>query len=286
MEAARRLLFGERLLRLIGVGLRPTELRARLAQFGARDYCMLVLPSCLAIIAASLIETGVKLPAYPRVIVSHAESLTPVDAALIEQAFRAPIVNHYSAYELLHLAQTCPDNPELLHVNSERIIVRVVRDDGSAAEPGEEGRLILTDLWNEVMPFINYDIGDRAALGGPCPCGRGFATLTRLEGRASELIRTPDGRVISPVTLGRALLYGGEALPFLWEYQAIQTAPEAVTLRLVPTPRFDTAISRKLQQVLEELLGPDMVVRIEPVAAIPKEPSGKRLLIKSALPPR
>ena len=55
-----------------------------------------------------------------------------------------------------------PDNADMLHVNSERAVVRVVRDDGTAAAVGERGRVLLTDLANHVMPFINYDIGDRA----------------------------------------------------------------------------------------------------------------------------
>jgi phenylacetate-CoA ligase len=159
-----------------------------------------------------------------------------------------------------------------------------VRPDGRPAAVGEVGRVVLTDLWNEVMPLINYEVGDRAAPGGPCPCGRGFATLTSLEGRVSELIRTPSGRIISPTTLGSFVLCLGEGLPYVWQYQGVQTAPDAVVLRIVPTARFDPAVGRRMRDAFEAFLGPGMSASLEVVDRIPAEPSGKRLIIRSLAP--
>jgi phenylacetate-coenzyme A ligase PaaK-like adenylate-forming protein len=284
MEVARRVLFGERLVRLLTLEPDPFELCRRATAFGDRAYCVIGLPSYVARLAGALLEAGTALPARPRVVISQAETLTAADAARIEQAFAAPVVNHYSCWEMLHLAQSCPDNPEVLHVYSERAIVRVVRDDGTPAETGEVGRLLLTDLWNEVMPFINYDPGDRAALAGPCPCGRGLPTLTQLEGRVSELIRLPGGGMVSPTTLGRLLLSRCQALPYVLEYQAVQTAARALTLRLVPTARYTAEIGADIQRELEAVLGPDLAVELELVERVELEPSGKRLIIKSLLP--
>ena len=178
------------------------------------------------------------------------------------------------------MAQTCPDNPGVFHVNSERVILRVVRDDGSPAGSDERGRILITALANYVMPFINYDMGDSGINGGPCPCGRGFPTLMGLEGRLGEVIRTPGGRIIAPVTLGILLKF---AVPYVWEYQAVQAATDTVTLLVVPTSRFTPGIATILQADLEKLLGAGMKVRIEPVDQIPPEHSGKRLVIRSHL---
>jgi phenylacetate-coenzyme A ligase PaaK-like adenylate-forming protein len=284
-QAARRLLLGERLLRLSGIELDPRALQRHIGRLPAHHgFFLLGFPSYIAHVAAALVESGLELPSYPRLVLCYAESLTAADATIIERAFRAPVVNHYSAQEMPHLAQSCPDNPTLLHVNSERAIVRVVRSDGRPAEVGETGDVVLTDLWNEVMPLINYAIGDRAAPGGPCPCGRGFATLARIEGRASELIRTPSGRIISPTTLGSFILCLCEGLPYVWEYQAVQTSADAVVLRIVPTPRFDPEIGRRMRDSFEAFLGPGVSANVETVDRIPAEPSGKRMIIKSRLP--
>ena len=207
-----------------------------------------------------------------------AETLTDLSADTISRAFRCRVVNHYSTREVLHVAQTCPDNPELVHVNSERCIVRIVRDDGSAAGVGEQGRILLTDLANHVMPFINYDIGDRAVAGPPCPCGRGFPTLSNIEGRVGEIIRTPDGRIIAPGALTQRL--NRQLVDRVWGFQAAQTAPEAVVLRVMPTARFTPEFSSALRSDLQEFLGPAVQVTIEIVEQIPLEASGKRLIIK------
>src|SRR5215211_2046974 len=135
------------------------------------------------------------------------------------------------------------------------------------------------------MPFINYDIGDRGVAAAPCPCGRGFPTLLNVEGRAGEVIRTPSGKQISPTALGEFLKYVRPALPYIWEYQAVQKARDAVVLRIVPTSRFTSDFARELEADLEDFLGPKISVRVEIGDRIAVEPSGKRLVIKSELPP-
>jgi phenylacetate-CoA ligase len=168
-------------------------------------------------------------------------------------------------------------------VNSQRAILRAVRGDGTVVAPGEPGRIVVTDLANWVMPFINYDTGDRAVAGAPCPCGRGFPTLVSLEGRIVETIRTPDGRVLSPGILSHLLVSGSGAIPYVWEYQAVQTGPTSVVLRILPTARFNQEFASKLRGDLGAFLGPDMTVDVETVDRIPTERSGKRLVIKSEL---
>ena len=252
---------------------------------GDRGYAIWGFPSYIARIAAQLLESGVELPAYPRVVFTYAETLSLLNRRAIERAFRCRVVNHYSAWEVLHLAQTCPDHPDLLHVNTERAIVRVVRADGAPARPGEPGRVVVTDLANYVMPFINYEIGDWAVPGERCPCGRGFPTLAGIEGRLGEVLRTPTGRTILPIALCRFLNIGIRAHPYIWEYQAVQTAPDRVAFRLVPTPRLTPEVGGEAAGRARDVPRP----RREPwrwsrVDRIPVEPSGKRWLVKSHLP--
>jgi phenylacetate-CoA ligase len=272
---------GQRDVRLPADEATPARFRSLVERLGRHDpYFIRGYPGSLANLAARLAADGVPLARGPRVVMTFAETLTPANAQHLREIFGCPVVNYYSAWEVPQIAQSCPDNPDVLHVNSERVILRIVRADGTDAPAGESGRVVVTDLANFVMPFINYSAGDRAIAGVPCACGRGLPTLARLEGRDTEIIQTPGGRVITAGALGQLLTFVAGIMPYVWEYQAECTAPAAMTLRVVPTPRFSEEFRIELQQMVEGFLGSEMTVTVEPVPEIPLEPSGKRLIIK------
>jgi phenylacetate-coenzyme A ligase PaaK-like adenylate-forming protein len=284
----RRLALGERSANLASDQLTPTIFRGAVRQVAGRGryrYYVRGYPASIARLARRLLEEGAVAPGAPAAVMTYAETLTPADAASIRQAFGCEVVNYYSSWDVPQMAQTCPDNPRLLHVNSERVILRVVRPDGTTAGAGEPGRVVVTDLDNYVMPLINYAVGDRAIAGAPCPCGRGFPTLESVEGRDTEIIRTPSGRLINGGTLGHFLAFVVGVIPYIWEYQFVQATPAAVTLRIVPTPRLTPAFEKTLQDQVATLLGPGLAVDVEVVDHIPVEPSGKRVIVKSCLPP-
>jgi phenylacetate-CoA ligase len=279
----RRLVIGEHIEWLLSVEVTLDALRAAVARLARRrPFVVYGYPSYLTYLAARLLDAGETLAAYPTVVITCGETLTPTSRAVIERALRCPVVNHYSTLEVLHLAQTCPDRPERLHVNSERAIVRIVREDGRDAAPGEAGRVLVTDLWNYVMPLINYEIGDIAVAGTPCPCGRGLPTLTGVEGRTAELLRTSAGRLISPAVLGQFLTDVCGATPYILEYQAVQATADSLVLRIVPAARFHATVARDLKAALTGLVGANTDVQIELVDRIPPEPSGKRTVVKTA----
>ncbi len=280
----RKYLMGEKFERVQGWDLTVLDF-VKLVEKVNRSglYYLMSFPSYANRIAAELLDKNIELPAYPRAFVSTGETMTRSEQVILEKAFQCKAYNHYGLLEVPTIAQTCPDNPELLHVNTERAIIRIVRSDGTDAAAGEQGRILVTDLANFVMPLINYDSGDSGAFGPQCPCGRGFPTISRLEGRASEVIRTPSRTIVSSTTLGALLTDVSQALPYVWEYQAAQVAPDKVLLRIVPTKRFTEEFGKKLKKDLEEVLGSGMTVTVKTVDRIEAEPSGKRLIIKSEL---
>jgi phenylacetate-CoA ligase len=281
---ARRVVLGERNETLPATEPAPgkfAELIRRVPTAGR--YFIRGYPSSIGYLAARLEEDGTALARYPAAVMTFAETLTAANAAAIGRAFRSRVVNYYSSWEVPQMAQTCPDNPELLHVNSERVILRVVRPDGSPAPAGEAGRVVVTDLANHVMPFINYFTGDCAVAGPACACGRSFPALSSLEGRDLEVIRTPGGRQINGGVLGQFIAFVLGGIPYVWEFQAVQTAPDAVTLRIVPTTRFTREFARRLEHELATFLGGDVSVTIDVVDRIPSEPSGKRFIIRSEM---
>jgi hypothetical protein len=74
-----------------------------------------------------------------------------------------------------------------------------------------------------------------------------------------------------------------EAIPAIWEYQAVQIAEDHMVLKVVPGPSYGPEIEKKLSTDLVEFLGDGMHVNVEQVERIDTEPSGKRLIIKSLI---
>jgi phenylacetate-CoA ligase len=52
--------------------------------------------------------------------------------------------------------------------------------------------VVVTTLHNFATPLIRYDIGDYAAIGEPCTCGRGLPVLTRILGRVRNMLALPN----------------------------------------------------------------------------------------------
>jgi phenylacetate-CoA ligase len=278
--ALRRWLLGQETRQLGTMGKEASQLVEELdAWTVGRDYYLRVYPSQAGQLAREMLERNLVLRRYPKAVISTSENLTAVNEAAISRAFRCPVVNHYSCWEALHLAQSCPDRPECFHVNSELAHLRVVRDDGSAADPGESGRILLTSLTNEVMPLINYELGDRGALGEPCPCGRGFPTLARLDGRGDELVLGADGGFLSPIVLNQLPVLG-RAAEYVREYQLLETEAGSLVVHVVPTSRFGEPQAEAIRRGLRELVGEDRKIFLETVSDISREASGKRLVIK------
>jgi phenylacetate-CoA ligase len=281
-DAARRLVLGERTWSLPAPEATPAAFRALVDRLSGRArYFIRAYPSSAAHLAARLEDEGRPAGRQPVAVICFAETLTAMNAATIGRAFGCPVVNYYSSWEVPQMAQTCPDNPDVLHVNSERVILRVTRPDGAAVAPGETGRVVVTDLDNYVMPFINYVTGDYAVSAPPCRCGRGLPALSRLEGRDVEVIRTPAGRQVTGVVLGQFIAFVLEGIRYVWEYQAVQTAPDAVTLRIVPTAAFTSQFGDRLKRELGAFLGLEVKVSLAVVDRIPLEASGKRFIIRS-----
>lgn len=270
---------------------RADEIWHRLEAF--RPAYVMGYTSTLAELADVLTRRRRRLPRPLRAVVAIGETLSAPRKRAIERYFAAPIVNRYGLREFgSWSAQSCTASADRFHVNTELVVCEVVREDGSPAEPGEVGRVVLTDLFNYARPFIRYDTGDLGAIDPvPCSCGRKFPLLGPIEGRSTECVRTPSGKMIPPTVLGHYLFVYNSNPDAVRHYQLVQTGPRDARLLVVPGAGWNAATAERLQSNLAGLLGEDMQATIESVSEIPLERSGKRPIIKVLLeshvpPPR
>ncbi|MCI0503243.1 AMP-binding protein [Candidatus Micrarchaeota archaeon] len=204
-----------------------------------------------------------------RLLFSFAE---PLDSEIRESAMRSfgcRVFERYGAAETSVIAMECPGGN--LHVQSDSIIVEILDQDGNPVKRGEPGSVFLTPLWRRCMPFIRYRIGDVAAFGGRCPCGRASKTLAYVKGRENGYIRLPSGRAYwgtnSNVHLRR--------IRGISQFQIVQERSGEITVRLVPTDRSSPPPENEVVSALLSTLPEKLPVSVELTDHIPRNKHGK-----------
>jgi phenylacetate-CoA ligase len=231
----------------------------------------------LYIFARALDERGLR-PFAPKAIVVGAEKLHTFQRELLEKVFQAPVFETYGSREVMLMGAEC-DRHEGLHLTMENLLVEILDDEGRATPAGEEGNVVVTDLYNYGMPFVRYATGDRAVAGwGTCSCGRGLPLLHKVVGRRLDILRTPDGRHIP-----------GEFFPHLLKdfqevrrFQVIQDNPDHIQLKLVLNGPWRRDNRSLLETEVRKVVGPAIRLDLDPVEDIPLTSSGKlRVVVAS-----
>lgn len=208
----------------------------------------------------------------PRGIISTAMVLHDWERQMIEEVFQCPVTNRYGCEEVSLIASQC-ERHEGLHINADGVYVEILRGDGTPAEPGEVGRVVVTDLANRGMPILRYEVGDMAALAGrPCPCGRGLPVLERIEGRIADYVVTRSGSMISGISLTENFAL---KIPGLTQMQIIQEELDRFVFRIVKGPEFNDQSLEHLRKTAVERFGEEVRYECQYVDRIAPEPSGK-----------
>lgn len=230
-------------------------------------------PSALHIVGRAMLDAGRPLPkGAVAAVFTSSESLLAFQRSVIEDAFGAPVRDHYSATELVASMTACSLNR--LHVDMEFCIVEVeVEEEG----PGwERGPLLVTGLGYDATPFLRYRIGDVGTrCRQPCPCGRPGDVFLDIDGRVDDYVVTPSGRLVGRLD---------HVFKEQWdvhEAQIIQKTPEAITVLIVPRATYSGASQRKLLDEIRARLGDDVRVDVRITDHIAREENGKFRAVKS-----
>jgi phenylacetate-coenzyme A ligase PaaK-like adenylate-forming protein len=186
-------------------------------------------PSSLALLAEEQ-EAG-RLHINPVLVLPTGETLTPAVRERIEAAFHARVRQSYGASEMPVMAYDCGKGG--LHVNADWVIFEPVDESLQPVLPGQAShKVLITNLANRVQPFIRYEMGDSITINpNPCPCGSMFPSIT-VEGRNDDILRFTNmhghGIPIMPMAMWSVI----KDTPGVYRFQAIQTGPEQLKVRL------------------------------------------------------
>ncbi len=234
--------------------------------------------SALDVFARYLLEHGREGEFGIRAIRSSAEVLTADARERIERAFGAPVYDYYGSRESACLASQCRHGG--FHVLAHGRVIELVGDDGRAVEPGEPGRVLVTDLTNRGFGLIRYETGDVAtwADDGACACGMPYPRLGTIRGRTSDFITRPDGERIHGEWFTH-LFYGRDDVE---RFQVRQSDVHELHVHTVGAATEEDLAD--LLATIRERMGPGVDVRWARVERIDDTKSGKRRFTVSEVP--
>jgi phenylacetate-CoA ligase len=188
----------------------------------------------------------------------------------IAKTFGCRVANGYGGRDAGFIAHECPEGR--LHITTEDILLEIINDLGEPLPPGQPGEIVVTHLATKDFPFVRYRTGDVGVLDDKsCPCGRGLPVLKAVEGRTTDFIVTPDGRVMHAL----ALIYVIRNFASVGQFKIMQESRDHIRVLLVPNEAFTAHTEEAISRGLRKRLGDNVKVTIEIVDAIAAEASGK-----------
>lgn len=124
------------------------------------------------------------------------EMLFDNDKKLMEQQFGVPVINEYGASELDLIA--FQNTNQDWQLNSETLYIEILDDHDNILPYEEEGRIVITSLYNKAHPFIRYDIGDIGVLSKTSTLKKPI--LKTLIGRTNDIAVLPSGKKAAGLT--------------------------------------------------------------------------------------
>lgn len=210
------------------------------------------------------------------IMVVSGETLPDPYNDLIAKTFKCKVYNAYGSREFGRFAHPCELN-RYLHYSMESFFLEFEKDNEPVMD--EEGDILVTCFDNWAMPFIRYQIGDRAIpTDEMCECGRKLKLLKKVTGRITEQIYSPSRRYISIHYL--TLLFE-DASKYVKYFQAVLKKKDLLVINIVPTKNLNEEIAEELRSKVQEHAGNDLEVRFHYVEDIPLGKNNKRILMKN-----
>lgn len=187
-----------------------------------------------------------ELRIHPKSLYVGGDHLTPSMEAIIREAWNAPIYSLYSAVESKFLAFKEAGQSEMT-VMDDLVIVEVLDEQNRPVQPGEDGRVVLTNLYNYTLPILRYELGDYV-VPGPVQRDSPYTTIRQIKGRVNEALPVilHDGKddTIHPIVL--AMFH----VPGLETFQFISERPDHVRIDYTARRDIDAAVRQEFQRIL------------------------------------
>ncbi len=232
--------------------------------------------SALEMISRYISEHNVDMSGFcVHSIIPISENMDTNFKRALEKQFNCTVQSWYSNEENGIMGIQKPYD-ESYYIDSESYHIEILKmDRDEPAEPGELGRIVITDLYNYAFPIIRYENGDVAKARRIEKNGRYRLYLTQLYGRRSDTIYDTQGNALTPYIITNNLW----DVKGVKQYRFIQEDVARYTLWLNgDREQMDT---EDIKARILPYFGEGADIRIEFVDEIPVLRSGKRKYIEN-----
>jgi phenylacetate-CoA ligase len=181
-----------------------------------------------------------------------------------------PVADGYGSREGGFISHECSEG--IHHIMDPNYVIEFINN-GKEASNGEDGEITITHLDAWGMPFIRYVTGDVGRAGAEkCRCGRGFSTISAVQGRVTDFLVTPDGRWQHALSV----IYILRDIEGVVEFRIIQKDVDDIRVLLrTHEDRYPKDGNEQIVRGIKKRMGESIGVTIEPVQEMPKDASGK-----------
>jgi phenylacetate-CoA ligase len=235
-------------------------------------------PSSIYLVALHMNDNRIET-VRPKAVFTSSETIFDYQRREIERAFACKVFCYYGNVERAGYIGECEEGN--LHALAEHSIVEFLGDDNQPVGPGEQGRLVCTNIDNLGMPLIRYVTGDVAiplSEDEKCPCGRGGRLVRSVTGRVEDYVVTPEGKYVGRMD------HIFKGVKNVKEAQIVQPSREKIIVRVVKDPAYGSEDEEALLRNSRERLGNKIEIDFDYVDRIERTKTGKFRFIVSEIP--
>jgi phenylacetate-CoA ligase len=206
-----------------------------------------------------------------KLVFTTSEVCDDIDRKTLERGFGVPVINEYGAAELDLIGFEDADGDWL--VNYETLFVEILDDNDKPVLPGEEGKVVITSLYNKAMPFIRYEIGDRAILKKDMKGA--YQILESVKGRTNDIAILPSGKRAAGLTfyyISKQLLENGG---FMKEFVIRQKTTSHFHYEYVANREISEIEKKQIFQAMDAYLEKGLFITFEKKNIIERSNAGK-----------
>ena len=204
----------------------------------------------------------------PKFYVPVSEMVDDVTRNLLTEVLGPGLIDAYGVSEMGSSVYKYPGK-DFYYVANDMAVVNVYNDQNQLAD---NGRIIMTSLYKQTYPLINYDVLDL----GRSYVKDGLRYFTAIEGRMNDLVKHENSADSSALMLMRIANH----TVGLSQFRFIEETYHDMLIQLAPDPNNKSMSKEEIENYfiksVQDLYGDEFRIRVEWMDMLPPDKTGKQ----------